>query len=138
MKIALIQMLVTPDKEEDLAKAREMVLEAARNGAEMAILPEMFCCPYANEFFPKYAEEKGGRIYRSLSETAAEAGLVLVGGSFPELVPASEESGKPKLYNTCFVFDADGKEMAFHRKAHLFDIDVEGGQHFHEIGRAHV
>ena len=132
MKIALIQMLVSPDKEEDIAKAREMVIEAARNGAEMAILPEMFCCPYANEYFPKYAEEKGGRIYRSLSETASEAGLVLVGGSFPELVPAAEEGGKSKLYNTCFVFDADGNEIAFHRKAHLFDIDVEGGQHFHE------
>ena len=134
MKIALIQMLVSPDKEDDLARARAMVTEAAENGAEMAVLPEMFCCPYANEFFPKYAEEKGGRIYSHLAETAAKAGLVLVGGSFPELVPAGAdgEADGPRIYNTCFVFDREGKEIAFHRKAHLFDIDVEGGQHFHE------
>lgn len=130
MKIALIQMLVSPDKEEDLEKARRMVLEAAENGAEMAVLPEMFCCPYANEFFPIYAEERGGHIYTCLSEIARDAGLVLVGGSFPELVPGEPDAAR--LYNTCFVFDAEGKEIAFHRKAHLFDIDLEGGQHFHE------
>jgi len=156
MKIALIQMLVSPDKEEDLEKARRMVLEAAANGAEMAVLPEMFCCPYANEFFPIYAEERGGHIYTCLSETARDAGLVLVGGSFPEFVTgesgsasagaasvdepgsaaehdnASANNSGARLYNTCFVFDAEGKEIAVHRKAHLFDIDLEGGQHFHE------
>ena len=132
MKLALIQMSVSPDKEEDLEKAGTMVLEAAAEGAEMAVLPEMFCCPYSNEYFPRYAEEKGGRIYTSLSRTAAEAGLVLVGGSFPELVPATEPGGRDLLYNTCFVFDAEGREIAFHRKAHLFDIDVKGGQRFRE------
>ena len=132
MKIALLQMLVTPDKEEDLNKARRMAEEAAENGAEMAVLPEMFCCPYANEFFPKYAEEKGGRIYSHLAETAAKTGLVLVGGSFPELVPAGESASGARIYNTSFVFDRNGKEIAFHRKAHLFDIDVKGGQSFHE------
>ena len=134
MKLALIQMGVSPNKEQNLARAREMVLEASAAGAEMAVLPEMFCCPYANEFFPKYAEEKGGLIYTSLADTAREAGLVLVGGSFPELEMGGAGNGAEaaRLYNTSFVFDAEGREIARHRKAHLFDIDVEGGQHFHE------
>ncbi|MBR2560274.1 MAG: carbon-nitrogen hydrolase family protein [Firmicutes bacterium] len=130
MKLALIQMGVSPNKEQNLARAREMVLEAAAAGADMAVLPEMFCCPYANEFFPKYAEAKGGMIYTSLADTAREAGLVLVGGSFPELEMGGAD--ETRLYNTSFVFDAEGREIARHRKAHLFDIDVEGGQHFHE------
>ena len=56
---------------------------------------------------------------------ARDAGVTLVGGSFPE-----EEDGK--LYNASFVFARDGSQRARHCKAHLFDIDVEGGQHFHE------
>ena len=134
MKLALIQMGVSPNKEQNLARAREMVLEASAAGADMAVLPEMFCCPYANEFFPKYAEEKDGLIYTSLADTAREAGLILVGGSFPELEMGGAGNGAEaaRLYNTSFVFDAEGREIARHRKAHLFDIDVEGGQHFHE------
>ena len=105
MKIALIQMKVGTDKEKNLEKARQLVLHAGREGARIAVLPEMFCCPYANEYFPAFAEP--------------------VGGSFPE-----EEDGK--LYNASFVFSRDGQLRASHRKAHLFDIDVEGGQHFRE------
>lgn len=125
MKIALIQMKVGMDKEENLQKARDLVLQAGEQGARIAVLPEMFCCPYANEFFPKFAEPVGGRIYSELSRMARDADLTLVGGSFPE-----EEDGK--LYNASFVFARDGSQRARHCKAHLFDIDVEGGQHFHE------
>ncbi|MBQ2217543.1 MAG: carbon-nitrogen hydrolase family protein [Firmicutes bacterium] len=125
MKIALIQMKVGMDKEKNLQKARDLVLRAGREGARIAVLPEMFCCPYANEYFPKFAEPVGGHIYTALSEMARDAGVTLVGGSFPE-----EEDGK--LYNASFVFARDGSQRARHCKAHLFDIDVEGGQHFHE------
>ena len=56
---------------------------------------------------------------------AREHHIYLVGGSIPEL----EED---RVYNTCFVFDREGRQIARHRKAHLFDIDVEGGQRFQE------
>ena len=36
------------------------------------------------------------------------------------------------VYNTSFVFDRNGRELARHRKVHLFDIDVKGGQRFFE------
>jgi len=36
------------------------------------------------------------------------------------------------VYNTSYVFDRAGKEIAKHRKMHLFDIEVEGGQQFKE------
>ena len=36
------------------------------------------------------------------------------------------------LYNTCFVFDRSGGQIARHRKTHLFDVDVKGGQYFKE------
>ncbi len=125
MKTALIQMKVGPDKEANLKTAGHLVRQAGENGARIVVLPEMFCCPYDNRCFPAYAEPKGGRVYTALGQMAKSAGVTLVGGSFPE-------RDGDLLYNTCFVFDPEGREIARHRKAHLFDIDVEGGQRFHE------
>lgn len=36
------------------------------------------------------------------------------------------------MYNTAYVFDRQGNQIARHRKMHLFDISVEGGQSFRE------
>ncbi len=109
----------------NLAHAAELVLKARGLGAEVVVLPEMFCCPYDNASFAANAEPRGGRIYSALAEMAAEAGCFLVGGSMPERAGES-------IFNTSFVFDAEGRCIAKHRKAHLFDIDVEGGQRFCE------
>ena len=123
MKLAQIQRHVTADKAANLRHAEEL-LRSVR-GADMAILPEMFCCPYDNSCFRAYGEPAGGAAYQMLSRTARELGLWLVGGSLPEL-----EAGR--VYNTSFVFDPQGACVARHRKMHLFDIDVEGGQRFRE------
>ena len=123
MRLAQIQMHVTADKTANLRHAEEL-LRSVR-GADMAILPEMFCCPYDNSCFRAYGEPAGGAAYQMLSRTARELGLWLVGGSLPEL-----EAGR--VYNTSFVFDPQGVCVARHRKMHLFDISVEGGQSFRE------
>lgn len=123
MKVSLIQMSVGENKEQNLARAAEMIKNA--RGADVIMLPEMFCCPYEAARFPEYAEEAGGRVYRALAEMARSSGAYLIGGSMPEL-----DGGR--VYNTSFVFDPDGRLAARHRKAHLFDIDVEDGQRFFE------
>ncbi len=125
MKIALIQMPVCADKQHNVRTALQLTEQAAGQGARMAVLPEMFLCPYDNACFPQYAEPRGGQSWQAMSRAAAELGLTLVAGSIPE------RDGE-KLYNTSFVFGPDGREIARHRKVHLFDIDVQGGQHFCE------
>ena len=125
MRLAMIQMNVVHDKEQNLTHTRELLTQAARKGIDLAVLPEMFCCPYSNRFFRAYGEEEGGPAWSFLSRTARELRIYLVGGSMPEL------SGG-KVYNTSYVFDREGRQIAKHRKAHLFDIDVEGGQRFRE------
>ena len=57
MKLAQIQMHVTADKAANLRHAEEL-LRSVR-GADMAILPEMFCCPYDNSCFRAYGELAG-------------------------------------------------------------------------------
>ena len=123
MKLAQIQMHVTADKAANLRHAEDL-LRSVR-GADMAILPEMFCCPYDNACFRAYGEPEGGPAYQMLSRAARELNLWLVGGSLPEL-------DGDKIYNTAYVFDPTGTCVVRHRKMHLFDIDVEGGQRFME------
>lgn len=123
LKIAQIQMPVTADREENIRRACDMVRQAG--DIHMAVLPEMFCCPYDNACFRPYGEKESGPAYQALSALAKERGIWLVGGTMPELAEG-------KVYNTCYVFAPDGQMAAKHRKMHLFDIDVAGGQRFME------
>lgn len=125
MRLALLQTAVVASKADNLANAARRVRGAAQQGAQMAVLPEMFCCPYADKAFVENAEPAGGPAWQALSRIAAENGLWLVGGSLPEREGA-------RLYNSSFVFAPDGRQVARHRKLHLFDIDVQGGQRFRE------
>ena len=126
MKIALIQMAVQTEKEENIKKAAGFLKEAKKQCADIAILPEMFCCPYAAKNFPIYAEEEGGMAWQALSREAKECSLYVIGGSMPE------RGEKGAIYNTSYVFDREGRQIAKHRKIHLFDIAVQGGQCFKE------
>ena len=125
MKTALIQMPVSSCKQENLDTACMYLSQAAAEGAELAVLPEMFCCPYESSAFRSFAEESGGLIWQTMSKAASNHGLWLVAGSMPE------RCGN-LLYNTAFVFDPTGRQVARHRKLHLFDIDIANGQQFRE------
>lgn len=125
MRIALVQVSVTESKQKNIDSACNKIREASAQGIDMAVLPEMFCCPYRSDCFPVFGELDGGPAQKALSELAAELGIYIVGGSVPELTGGS-------IYNTCYVYGRQGQLLARHRKAHLFDINVEGGQQFKE------
>lgn len=125
MKIALVQMPVTDQKAQNLEYAAKAVAQCAQNGARVAVLPEMFMCPYTNEYFVRFAEPQGDISWQALSRMAADNNIYVVGGSVPE------QAGD-RIYNTSYVFDPQGQQIARHRKVHLFDIDVKGGQFFKE------
>ena len=124
-KIGVCQLNVLENKQENIIKAEKMLREAARNGSQLVVLPEMFNCPYENKYFPLYAEEYPGETTSMLSRVAKELGIYIVGGSIPE-------RDGDVLYNTTFIFDKKGGLIGKHRKMHLFDIDVEGGIRFKE------
>lgn len=126
VKIAQIQMPVYEDKGDTLAYMEDAVERAARKGADMVALPEMFCCPYDIKNFPLYAEEEKGMVWQACSLEAKKHGIYLSAGTMPE----RSEDGR--IFNTGYVFDREGKQIAKHRKVHLFDIDVKGGQKFQE------
>ena len=126
VKIAAIQMPTVADKMENV-RAVQTYLEKVKDvKPDFVILPEMFCCPYQTQNFPVYAEEEGGPVWQQLSRYAKQYGIYLIGGSMPE------KDVEGKVYNTCYIFDREGKQIGKHRKVHLFDIDVKGGQTFKE------
>lgn len=125
MRVALIQMPVTADKQANLDCALAYLRHAKSEGADIAVLPEMFCCPYDSACFQAFGEEADGPAQRALASAARTLDLYVVGGSLPEI-------SEGRIYNSSYVYGRNGALLAKHRKAHLFDIHVEGGQHFWE------
>lgn len=126
MRIAQLQLPVSEDKVENLRRLAETMERVASERPDLIALGEMFCCPYETGCFPRYAEREGGETWRALSGLASRYGVYLSAGSVPE------RDGEGRVYNTAYVFDRTGRQIAKHRKAHLFDIDVRGGQRFRE------
>jgi predicted amidohydrolase len=124
LTVAVCQLRTELDTAQTMEKAAAFVRDAAERGADFVVLPEMFNCPYSSRFFRRVAAEGHEKAVAAMSGWARENGVYLVGGSVPEL-----EDGK--LYNSCFVFDRAGKQIARHRKVHLFDVDLPG-MRFHE------
>ncbi len=119
LKVAICQLRTELDQAQTLEKAARMVAGAAQNGAKIVVLPEMFNCPYDSAYFRPFARQGHAEVHRALSAWARDNRILLVGGSVPE---AEGE----KLYNTSFVFDSQGRQIARHRKVHLFDMDLPG------------
>ena len=126
IKVAAIQMPTVTDKMQNIRTAGIYLEKIKDEKPDFVILPEMFCCPYQTQNFPVYAEEEGGPVWQQLSEYAKQYGIYLIGGSMPE------KDAEGKVYNTSYIFDRQGKQIGKHRKVHLFDIDVTGGQTFKE------
>lgn len=126
IKIAAIQMPTVADKMENVRTVKTYLEKIKDENPDFVILPEMFCCPYQTENFPIYAEEEGDPIWQQLSGYAKQYGIYLIGGSMPE------KDAEGNVYNTSYIFDREGKQIGKHRKVHLFDIDVKGGQTFKE------
>lgn len=131
MKMTVVQMqtLVYHEKEKSLQQLDELFsgIPEIRDGrADLVALPEMFNTPYETSNFPKYAEPEGGETWQACAALAKKYGVYLSAGSISE----QDETGH--IYNTAYFFDRSGHQIGKHRKVHLFDIDVKGGQSFRE------
>lgn len=83
IKTAILQTHVYTDKFRNIIQAAELLASPELQGIDLAVLPEMFCCPYENKYFPEYAEPEreipgkmfltGGRT-RNLSRSRKYAG----------------------------------------------------------------
>ena len=126
-------MRMSDSREENLARAIALVSKAAKKGAQIVCLPELFNAPYfaqckkEGNAAEKLAEGIPGKTTAALSECARKNGVVLVGGSI------YEKSGS-RLYNTSAVFAQDGKMMGIYRKTHIPQDPMYFEQDYFEKG----
>ncbi|MEY4754552.1 MAG: hypothetical protein RJA44_2227 [Pseudomonadota bacterium] len=121
MKIAALQMVSTPRVDDNLAQAAELVAEAARQGAELVLLPEYFCLMGLRDRDKlAIAEAEGsGPIQQTLAALARRHQLWLVGGTLPLRVDGDAEH----VWNSALVWDPQGQPAARYDKIHLFRYD---------------
>jgi len=116
--VALIQMSCGPEPADNLAKALDRVAAAAKQGAHVVCLPELFqtqyFCQREDAALFDLAEPIPGPTTEKLSTAARQNKIVLVASLF--------EKRAPGLYhNTAAIFDTDGSLRGIYRKMHIPD-----------------
>ncbi|RME34536.1 MAG: carbon-nitrogen family hydrolase, partial [Deltaproteobacteria bacterium] len=100
------------DIEANLAKVTNAVHSAARKGARLAVLPEMWSTGYDYKALPELAR-KTPEVLEQVCTLSRETGTVLV-GSLPE-------RRGDDVFNTSYVVD-NGEVAGSYRKLHLFSV----------------
>jgi N-carbamoylputrescine amidase len=116
--IGIIQDHATSDVAENLGRTERLVREAARKGAQIVCLKELFQSPYfcktqQSERFD-LAESIPGRTTDAMQRLARELSLVLV-------VPLFERQAAGIYRNSAAIIDADGSLLGVYRKMHIPD-----------------
>jgi predicted amidohydrolase len=133
LRVAAVQMCATDDVSANLARARDLVREAAAAGAALVGLPENFAYLGGDRDHKLAISESldgapDGPIFAAMKTLAVETGVWLLLGGFPERVAG--DAGR--IGNTSVLLDPAGAVRARYRKLHLFDVEVPGGQSFRE------
>ena len=120
MKVAAIQMVSAIAREANLARAHDLLAEAAAAGAELAVLPEYFCMMGARDTDKLGLRETAGAgtVQGFLADAAREFGLWIVGGTLP-----LETGDERHVFNSSLAYSPDGERVARYDKIHLFFYD---------------
>ncbi len=117
-KVGLVQMAMSVDPGENVAKAMARVKEAGAKGAQVVCLPELYRSPYfcqredARLF--DLAEPVPGPSTEALGRAAREAGVAVV-------VPVFERRAPGLYHNSAAIIDRSGEIVGLYRKMHIPD-----------------
>lgn len=98
--------------EVNLARTRELALEAGRRGSDLVLFPELWLSDYDLAHAQKYASAPGSGAFALLSDVARQGSVHLVGSLL--------ETDGERMYNTAALFAPRGELVAAYRKTHLF------------------
>jgi len=119
VRAAAVQLNSNEDKQRNIVAADRLTREAARDGAELVVLPEKWNVLGSHEAFRREAEPLDGPSIGWAREAARELGIDLVAGSIVE-----RRARREKLGNTSVHVGPDGELKAVYRKIHMFDVVV--------------
>ena len=118
VKLAATQMKCTWEIKKNISKAKELINTAAKKGANIILIQELFQTPY---FGIEYDEKifslakpfKNNSVINEMAELAKKLNVVLPISYF--------EKENNAYYNAIAIIDADGKILGNYRKSHIPD-----------------
>jgi beta-ureidopropionase len=119
LRVAMAQVAVGPEREENIGRALRMMTDAAGAGADLIVFPEMSVDP----FFPQYRAQKryfdwGGPVPGPLTDHfQAEAG----GLGLATVINVFERAAPGRYYDCSPVFDGDGAYLGKQRMTHVLE-----------------
>ena len=118
VKVASIQMTMSEDKTSNVDKAKRLVCEAASNGANIILLPELFeglyfCKDKDEKYFSWAKPLTQNSLIKQFSDLAKELKIVVLVSYF--------EKAEHDYFNSLVVINADGTVMDNYRKTHIPD-----------------
>jgi N-carbamoylputrescine amidase len=118
VKVAAVQMSMGKDKAANVVKAKRLVREAATNGANIILLPELFeglyfCKDMDEKYFSWASPLEDNKLIKQFSALSRELGVVLLVSYF--------EKAQDSYFNSLVVIDSDGRVMDNYRKTHIPD-----------------
>ena len=131
--IGVIQDQATPDVAANLQRTERLVRDAARKGAQIVCLKELFQSPYfcksqQSERFD-LAEPIPGRTTDAMQRLAKELSIVLI-------VPLFERQAAGVYRNSAAIIDADGSLLGVYRKMHIPDDPLFNEKYYFTPGDA--
>ena len=118
IKVAAVQMKCSTNPKESLATAEKMVREAAENGANIILLPELF----EREYFCQQRRYDFYQYAKTVEESEAVQMGVRLAKELGVVLPISfYEKDVNNLYNSVACIDADGSILGVYRKTHIPD-----------------
>lgn len=118
LKVAAIQMHMGENKAKNINTAERLVKEAAENGANIILLPELFeglyfCKDIDQSYFEWAAPRENNALIARFKALAQSLHVVILVSYF--------ERDELEYYNSLVVIDADGSELENYRKTHIPD-----------------
>jgi N-carbamoylputrescine amidase len=119
VKIGLVQMACSAEKEKNLQKALEKAEEAAKKGAQIICLQELFTSLY----FCDLEDYQNFSLAESIPDGESVIELSKIAEKYKAVIIASlfEKRTQGLYHNTVAVIDADGKYLGKYRKNHIPD-----------------
>ena len=116
-RIAAVQMISTPVVADNIAVARRLVTQAARDGAGLVLLPEYWPIlgMHENDKLAVAEQPGAGPIQDAMASMARELGIWLIGGTLPLVSTAPG-----KVLNALLAYGPDGHLAGRYDKIHLF------------------
>ena len=117
VKVSAIQMSMSEDKNANIAKAKRLVEESAKNGAQIILLPELFeglyfCKDMDENYFSWASPLQDNRLIAEFASLSFRLGVVLLVSYF--------EKAEEDYYNSLVVIDK-GEVLQNYRKTHIPD-----------------